>query len=564
MRRIFDLLGENFSAVLYEESNLATRMEIGIILQNEKELVEQLQSFDDFKIIDRDSYAEWLLIDKIVSLHDLFLKINQYESSYTEEHGKAFARCRKLAESVLARLKKGDAIRFINTNYESVLVGAEQSVLYEMLDATINLCLESGRGVDDSVFFYYVDNFSYRIIDDFKLYKKQLCARPGLLDLFLKKGLEEVDRMPPRHKGMMEVVTGLKQDRSLTREQSSAVDEAFEKLVNDARPLGDVSEDVRAVMMRRIRLEDTFRLLEQIQDPRANEFRDLVIENKGEYDEFIKQNGHRFSYKVDLEPLIIFLRDNSYNDAEKMITLTRSANHGCVFPEGGKSGSLLDVFGSFGGKDSDFTKTYQREINCALSIGGTVVGVMLVEEDLSVLFFSWFKYCFEQIASNTKWSNKASKESFETLLIHMENVVNSRADDPKRSEVACEGALSFLYPLIERIVREVVKDAEYNSVYIGGKKATLGRLLQFESAKSILGENLCLAIEYIMLSRGYDLGQNRRNAQFHNDDLMKIRKDPSAVYEAGFLLLSLINSALYYYTIDKPNELDNNDFSPEV
>lgn len=527
----------------YGINDIATGIQIKILLDNNltikeyfKEKTGSINCFDD--------YIDYLYLRFINNLEETIP--NVIENARNE-----FTKIVEYFQDIFSKYNKSNLAKFIKENYKSILLGESvinSHIWYEIVDTTIEYLIEF-CGNDVKVFEFIINNFDYKVFDNFDSFKKVFKKNKELYNILLSEQILK-NAITYRIFSIGEVLKTLKNvDFSMYEEKLKIVVEIVKN--KDFKPSKD------NIMNTYVEIREFLKVLKELESTYFYEFEKEFNIQQIKMDEYLKENGNKYSFNVDIKPMIELLNDKNKKWYIKSLSITHSldrknnerliSNLEYIYRYGEKS-VILDDINTGAGTDDTFKYSLITNLEISIFCAKQILNYMLENEERMNDLLSYIYEGVDEYFRNDNlyYDSKNFKLYMDMLynaLLNLSNSLKNKNEINKKLYIYNSEML--LCGILEKILRNMYYESTKNEKYVKKENATLGYLLRSEEIKNILGEFNCKSLEFYLLNYN-GIGHNNRNIFAHFEDNIYEKLEYDIVLEELYLLLMVSNQLIVY------------------
>ncbi len=517
-----------------------------------KSIVDNPEIFDDFfekyplKGIDSlDDYCLYLLAVKFTKMREYLPVLAQ------EEHKERINRLADQASAAISNIKIGDVIRFINGNAPELMLRkhAVHDLYRVTLDIIAQYCLS---GIDKSVLEYMCDNYGYMFIDRYDQFEKCFEKHPDLFSRVFPTGrLENINSF--RFANVLGIWGHI-----INKNSSSLkpiVEKHIDELYIDVEKLAD-SITVDNVMQYEgtIRTFGTF--LHRIKSLRAKDFDLHVKKARNVLDEYLHNNGFKFSYEIPVQKIIDAWKAedvtivNLLYLTHKRTERTEGSHFISMLTDLKVETSIADLVSTNIPTDEFFTFSRQNALSVLSTIcTATIIGILrdnqTVEDYLSLMA--------KAVATIYQHINPEECELWDDIeyWIKMIRLFANNFDSDEVIVRSMSYIVSmFTLSLMEKMLRSMYFFETNGKEYVSQSNATLGSLIS-ESNSYISdvfeSEHIKHLSFFLLRNPESQVGENMRNSLAHWSEMTPQRLTPFYAAKAIWLFTDVVNTIFLHY-----------------
>lgn len=533
----------------YGLNDLATHLEI-------KSIHDNLSFFENFydkyhltQINDIDDYCSYLLAEKFAKMTEVVPLLTFKEDKYV------ISKLAEEAKNLSEQIGEKDIIKFINSSYKEIFEQNTNDLLRrELIEISVDYILLFKNGINQNVFEYICENFSYIILNNYDDFECILDRNSNLfLKTFSDKNISELELS--NFSTMLDVFSYIYNKRNSNLKPE--VEKLIPLLSNDIEKLAK-STTIENVIRNEHNIKLFYDFLKRIKHINANKFEEIYKNISKLSSESIKQNGHVSSFAI---PRSLFL-DMIHEDIPisiKILKITHTpvSNTNKWDARLNKppkvSNSIIDLVSTNIPTDKYFTISHQQNLNIDLMVGSALIREILSDPQVFEEYLSGYYEILNFIASTINDDGNLLSD-FKLLAQMLNNIfVLPNETDKLITQSLCYGAAMFTCTYSEKILRTIFKSIHKNDMYIPFNKATLGQLLSDgrQELADILGEYQLKHLRFFFCGeKNSDVGFDYRNKLAHWNQINACELAPIFICKLFYLLTSIINS-IYIYFSDK-------------
>lgn len=524
----------------YGTNDFATGFEIKNIVENYdlyNELIDQIKPV----INNIDDYVNYLYIRCLKEYREVIPNVRDDLKEKVENI--VFK-----TEEKFVNYKIEDLSKFIAKNYNSILTNEFKGlyIKHDVIDFTIeyiaNYCKKDKKAME-----YIVQNYSYKVYDKFKIFKKMFDKSKDLhyYDLLLTKERLKKDVIYRLEK-ITKVLIFLKdKNEKLYNDKINILIDIYKK-----ETFGATIDDV---MNKYFRLGEFVKTLEKLKHPKYYEFQKEYERQSKIKDEYILKNGYKQDFTIDIKPIIEIIENENVEWYIKSLSITHSKKgkkmisvFDGIMKKAGKKG-IIDYVTSDIETDDTFSYSIINALSITLLYGKHIINYMISDDtrlnNLLAYIMSGVNNYFK------KDSMYFEKEKFELdinmvfdAIKELKSAYNQKNDIKVKRIIY--GLETQLCGIIEKVLRKYKQNVKKDQEYISFDSETLNSLLKDEMMKKELGIGNCQCIQYLLLKRNGNVGKNTRNDFAHYNDEIYDKLNLDIILETLYILLVISNTLL--------------------
>lgn len=524
----------------YGLNDMATGFEIKNIVGN-YDLYNELIDAVNIKINNIDNYINYLYLRCLMNYKEVIPFVRDDAKDKVENIVKKAAECFK-------KYKESDLAKFITKNYKKILSSKFEGLYIEhdIIDFTIELmckyCNEDSKAME-----YIINNYSYQVYDNFDSFKKIFDESNELYyyDLLLEEEIIKKN-LSFRLNDITKVLKCLrdKNEEKYNKKMDFLIEifkkESFNANIND-------------IMNKYFNLRDFTSQLEELKHPKCYEFKKELERQKKIEEEYLKKNGSKHSFTIDIKPIIDILENDKLEWYIKSLSLThtqKGKNKISVFEDlmlkAGKKG-ILDYVTSDMKTDDTFTYHTINTLSVTLLYGKYALNYMTAKDPmLNDLLGYIIMGIYSYFKNDSIYFDKEKFELDMNMIYDGFIELNGayKIQNETRVKRILYGLEVQLCGIIEKILRAVYMKVNSEQEFIPFDSLSLNTLLNQESLNEEIGKGNCQCIQYLISKRNKNISKNIRNDFCHYNDNIYQKLNIDTILETLYVLLVISNTLL--------------------
>lgn len=533
--------GFSFELMYYAENDLAINHDINNLITAYDQICEYFKFYEEPEEMNEDSFTDYLVAKKIVHIKE------RTPYNIDESIKEQIDDLLQVIAPLLSPINKGAVIRFLNTNYETLL-----SKEVELKIATASLMKEYINGISVDAFSYLIERESFFIFDNYESFKKKIEQNESLLELLFS--VENLRNQHPSHmKNILRIVEAMnnRQDLSLKK----IVDRVIEICISRGKVLfRELTADNSLSYSQEIGIIYDF--LRRLKHPQANAFLEQKKRVDTLVDEHIETFGQEFRFELPItESLTVLLKNPDW--PRTILSLTHigsnSGRYTSRLASQLSTGSqLLDLVGTLFPTDSYFTFTNQEHLKYTLLSGGGLLHGCVAQEDSFLQLKGWYEKSLQEVVNVINPVEDNIEEDIEVLLEFLDGIHSAMKEGVLKNGLSTRalsyGAASFICAISEKLLRNFYFYISKEEIFIPLENITLGNLLNGNGGnylEEIFGTYHLKHLRYFLSTDGEKrIGLELRNRLAHWRGLAWKQMDPLFVLQLLYLFTDILNTIL--------------------
>lgn len=552
MSNIVDLLielGESPTLKYYGMNDLATGIELKILITHCDEIKKHFKDKSNFEIICLDDFVDYLFLKKIIDTSEVLTYFKE------EKDKEVFSDLNEVAKLKFDMIQTGDVIRFINCNIKEIFETEEK--YYELITATLAVCEKYQNGINDEVFSFLISEHLPLILQKYNEFHKRIEKTENLAKLIFSKAVIKAN-VDNQLNNILNVVESLHKRK---KDMFSLTDEAVDTIIDYGEGLVERLDKNTAIYIER-KIKLIYKFLKSIEHVKANVFKNHAQKLDDLIDEYVFEHGQKFEHEVKIEKFQEIIKTD-FPWITKLIQLTHARKSGSkillrsildMAPS--KKFNLVDKCAHNINTNEYFTWTHQNNLNTLLGIGGIAIDLIVADKEVLRESLSGYLDCVQIICDKIGVDKKPLEEDIKNLFNMVEESWSSIVRmDAVAGRPLVYGLSMYICVLIEKILREVYFNVKKHQIYIPRKVGTLGQLLDDKNDlfPGLLGIDTVKSLRYFLCSDDGEVGCDYRNKLAHWNDITMKEMTPMFMYKL-FYLLTCVLATLSYSFYQQDNE----------
>lgn len=491
--------------------------------------------------MNKDSFTNYLVAKKIVHIKER--TPYNIDESLKEQINDLL----QVVSPLLSPINTGAVIRFLNTNYETLL---SQDV--EIKIATATLMKEYINGISVDALSYLIEYESFFVFDNYESFKKKIEQNESLLDLLFSA--ENLRNQHPSHrKNILRIVEAMnnRQDSSLKR----IVNRVVEICISHGEILfRELTVDNSLSYSQEI--EIIYDFLRRIKHPQANAFLEQKKIVDTLVDEHIETFGQKFHFELPItESLKVLLKNPDW--PRSILSLTHIGSNSGRYTSRLASQlstgrQLLDSVGTLFPTDAYFTFTNQEHLKYTLLSGGGLLHGCVAQEDSFSQLKGWYEKSLQEVVNVINPVEDNMEEDIEVLLEFLDGIHSAMKEGVLKNDLSTRalsyGAASFICAISEKLLRNFYFYISKEEIFIPLENITLGNLLNENGGnylEEIFGTYHLKHLRYFLSTDGEKrIGLELRNRLAHWRGLAWKQMNALFVFQLLYLFTDILNTVL--------------------
>lgn len=527
----------------YGIDDMATGFEIKVLLENKDFILDHFKNLK-YTINQLDDYIDYLYLKCVSSYEEVIPYVREdIKEDFDNEIQQLKTFFNKYQVRDLAKYVREHYIKIFEEEYE------ELYIKHDVIDFTIELLIKFFPN-EKQIIDYIVNNFSYKVYDNFDSFKKIFNKDTSLsyykMLLSEKLLVKDTNYRLGKIKVVLESLKGI--DEKLYNEK-------VDLLVNMTKKTSFNTDEAR-VMNTYNDVKGMRNILKELKHKSCYEFDQELEKQSDILDSYLTKNGNSTKFEISIKPVVDIYEDSSKewyqrslvithsldkNTKKKLITNLEYAIKYC------ERSAIMDHIGTSNTPtDNEFTYSVVNNISIFMMQGKYSINYMLNDDnrlnDLLAYVFAGIDNYFG------KESLYYNSEKFEFDLDMLFNAIKdfkeaSSNKDELKSKWLIYGIENLLCGIIEKTLRNIFYEKTKENRYVNSHDVTLGSLLNSEEVRNEVGQENCNCFEYFLLNRR-GVGKNNRNDFSHYNDSIYEKLVYDTLLEELYLLVSLSNTLL--------------------
>lgn len=548
---IVDFLGEKdltFEITYYAENDLATNHDLNILEEAHEEVSRYFMDYEISGVMSEDNFVDYLFAEKTIRMRDTLPRI------IDEEIREKINVLIQIVGSFLSTVNKGMVIRFLNTNYMSLLQRED-----EMKKATLKLMQQYVSGLSPTTLLYLTSNEGFFIFDNYDSFKKAIEKDDSLLEsLFSDENMQEL--FPSQVNMILRILENM--NRKPNPFLKKIVNQVIEYCIGYGELLVRVLTLDNALYYQQ-EIDTLYAFFKRISHVQANTF----LKYKKKADSLVNEHIDKFGQESRFEiPIAKYLKRLLKNPQwpQSILSLTHVREKSGTYKsylanQLSSEIHLIDLVSTTFPTDYYFTFTNQDFLkHTLLSRGGLLYGC--VREDV---YFpqlkSWYAQSIQAIVAAIEPIEDNMVEDTEVLIEFLNGIHSSMRQDSlvtnSLTRALSYGAATYICVLSEKLLRNFYFYISKEDIFIQFEKVTLGDLLN-GNERSVFSDYHKKHLRYFLSTDGEKrIGLELRNKLVHWRGLSWERVDTLLVFQLLYLFTDIINTILVEILPEKENPI---------
>lgn len=544
---IVELLKNKESSVTliyYGKKDMSSGFQIQTIVDNYYNINEYYNN-KVYKINSLDDYIDYIFIDTYSKLKEIVPILREdFKERVSVMIGKL--------SNIKKQYKKSDINNYIRNQYEIVLSKEKlknyELRAYEIIEYTLNYIKDNYQYFkeNNNIYEYIVENYAYKIFNNFKDYKDIFVKYPKLEEkLFSKEKIEGQ---------MVTKIEDLEEALKMIKKHNNELYKKTLKIISNMIKNRSFETNEKKIMYTYYDIKTVTRLFQLLgENIIYDEFNEELKKQEKILDEYIQKNGHHSKFEININDFVkVFENQNiKWEIKSLMITHTQRNKKMCSRIESAIESkiqsSLMDMFASTNIDVNDyFTYSVQNNLSITMIVGKLMINYMLFDDDR---FKELMNYIFAGVANYVEKNNidiPNIEDDINMLSFSLKNLIIEMQKEEKDNliyEYWNYNILHLSIGIIEKILREICYKFIIVNKYIPYNKLTLEQILTLQETEKFFGQANIRAFRYYLTSYNF-VGKNLRNDICHYNNNIKEICTFDNVLTVIYILLTLCNELL--------------------
>lgn len=535
---------QNASASLtyYGKEDLISNYQIKILVDHEQQINEYYNQ-KSYYINGVDDYVDFLFVDMCSNLSEL---VSYVRDDIKEKIGAEV----EYLTNIRKQYKDSDRNKYIRNNFNIILdideLNKYELIGHEIVDITLNYIKDNFKVFKENknMYEYIVEKYAYKIFYSFNEYKNIFDKYPELYNTLFSKDILQGQ--------MYTKISHLEDALRIIKKQNAILYNDTINLILDIVKERAFNTNIERVMYTFNIIKATRKLFEKIGEKLYGEV--YAEEKKQEIilDEYIKKNGHKSSFEINIKDFVSVYENKDINWEIKSLMITHGMDNKKMksrfdsILSKKREKNLIDFVSTNISTNEYFTYSVQNELSIMMMFGKLMIRYMLSEDDR---FDELMNYLFAGVANYIEMFNidiPNIEDDFNMISFTLKNLVNenkTKESDELVIRLWNYNAIHLIVGVLEKIIRELYYEKIQVKKYVPKSKLTLESIFMDEEIDGILGQANKKAFQYFLTSDNF-VGNNLRNDICHyNNNVHEICTLDNTL-TVIYLLLTLTNELL--------------------